>query len=498
MGKRRVLLGLFVLFAGLVPTRVMAETIVPTPTDIPENAPVMITSYQTRSQGAELEFLEIYNNDSAPIQLREWTITDTVNNRTLLFSPALRDGLLEPHAHTVIAADGAVAQASYRINGWSVTPPVVKTMTNFRLSHDGYRALDLALSAKNIDSWMMRSYLTASYSSSTFEANYRTLYDDGLYVAPTLPAGLKFVEIYPYASDCPPFDTSVLCGDYVKLANTSAGAIDLDGLVLRTDSGSTNRTTSNTITLGGTLAAGEYRAIALMDNDARLSLTNSGGYVWLEDTWSLAHYDETLTRYEPAGSSQQGYAYALDLSDGMWKWTTTPHPADANVITQPQVAVTVCPEGKYLNPDTGRCRTVADVINTLATCEEGSERNPLTNRCRKIATATTASALTPCKEGQERNPATNRCRSIASAVAELLPCDEGYERNPTTNRCRKIKATDMPTVGYPVQATPASSQTTALWWAVGGICALALGYAGWEWRQEIARGARRALSVFHR
>ncbi len=73
------------------------------------------------------------------------------------------------------------------------------------------------------------------------------------------------------------------------------------------------------------------------------------------------------------------------------------------------------------------------------------------------------------------------------------PCKPGYERNPATNRCRKVahKATTGQ-AGYAPQATTdQSSGNIASWVALGGLGAVALGYAGWEWRHEIALGVRR-------
>lgn len=278
----------------------------------------------------------------------------------------------------------------------------------------------------------------------------------------------------------------------MKLANDSQQNLLLDGYVLRTDSSSASRTSANTITLTGTLAPGEVVPVYLTDSGSKLSLTNSGGYVWIEDAWGFTHYEGTMRRYESAGTSLQGYAYALG-ADNEWAWTSTPQPTSNNTITLPEAAP--CPDGKYRSPETNRCRTLEDALNALTACEEGYERNPTTNRCRKVASAS-ASTLTPCKEGQERNPATNRCRSIASAVAELLPCDEGYERNPATNRCRKIRDTSVLGAKYPVQPYDQGTNATATWWVVGGIAALALGYAGWEWRREITAGLGRLRSVF--
>ena len=498
--KRRALLGLFLMVMSAIPLPASA-LLEAGPTTIPDVSPLIITSYLTKNNGTDLVFLELYNSGTTPLKLSEWAITDVTNGRTLNVAPPTKEGLFEPKTHITIATHDTVSNATYQIAGWSTLVAAPKAIGTLQLTHTGYRPLDVTIAVKSIDIWMMRSYLTTGYSSVTFETNYRQLYDDGLYLAPLLPAGLRVVEIYPYASDCTPFDKSPLCGDYVKLQNTSQATVGLDGFVLRTDSNSANRTMSNTVTLTGELQPGQIQTVTNTDDGGRFSLTNSGGYVWLEDTWGLVRYDDTLTKYEAAGSAEQGYAYALDMLNQSWQWTTTPMPGKENQLTPRPIAVpttVVCPEGKYLNPDTNRCRSVADAINTLATCDEGSERNPLTNRCRKVTVASTGVGLAPCGEGQERSPTTNRCRSIASAVAELLPCDEGYERNPTTNRCRKIKTTDMPVASYPVKTSPRSPQTTATWWAVGGVGAIALAYAGWEWRAEVSRIFRRLVTLVHK
>lgn len=165
----------------------------------------------------------------------------------------------------------------------------------------------------------------------------------------------------------------------------------------------------------------------------------------------------------------------------------TARPTSANAIVSPAPKVTVCPEGKYLNPETNRCKSIEETLNTLAACDEGYERNPITNRCRKIVT-TAVKTLEPCKEGQERNPVTNRCRSIASAVAELLPCDEGYERNPATNRCRKVLAasTASATTASKFVEHAKGDDWNAWTWALVAVGATgAIGYGVYEWRHEL-------------
>ena len=455
--------------------------------------PIMITSYQTNSAGTGLDYIELYNSSKSLLRVEDWTVVlvgDSLERSVGLSTDY--DGWLEPGSHVVAARDVYVPGASFVLHDdvMGVDNFVIKS---FRVDRSGYRSQTATL-ASNKFTPMVRTYNTDSYStaSSPFVKDYRTLpqpplFDDGLYLPPVNP-GIKIVEIYPYSSSCSPFDGSVLCGDYVKLYNPTNADVDLNDLVLRTDSSSTARTSSNTFELAGTLQPGEYLTVWQTNSGGRISLTNSGGYAWLEDKYGVvAPYPGSAAEYQAAGASLQGFAYAANQA-GEWGWTSTPMPGSANIITAPTEVP--CPDGKYRNSETNRCRSLEETLNTLATCEEGYERNMTTNRCRKIGSLAAVATLTPCKEGQERNLATNRCRSIASALAELLPCDEGYERNPATNRCRKLRETGVLAAEYPVQPY-AQGAATATWWIVGSVGALALGYAIWEWRREIAAAAAR-------
>ena len=479
---------------------VSADSIVTTPTmPRPDTSPLIITSYKTANNGADIAFLQVYNGSETLQDLSEWTITatDTADNSYAVMLDA-RPGYIEPGTHVIIERNGAVSGATYTMTGWSSATPPSSPIKSLTLSSSQYRPHTSVVGGV-VDEWMMRNTTTSGYSTATtaaaFSVHYQPLFDDGLYMAPGAPAGLRVAEVYPYASACDPLDTNVLCGDYIKLVNDSGVPIDLSGYVLRTDSSSSSRTNANTFDLSGygIVNPGEYLLIAQTDAGTRVSLTNSGGYVWIEDVWGLVQFPETMTKYESAGSNLQGYGYARDES-GNWQWTSTPTPGGANVITVPPTQE--CPEGKYLNPETNRCRSLEDTLSALAACDEGSKRNPTTNRCRKVTTAN--STQTPCKEGQVRNPETNRCRSIASEVADLIPCNDGYERNPATNRCRKVAVAGSETVKYPVEPYAQGGASMATWWVMGGVGALALGYGVWEWREEIGTAGGRIIRSFAR
>lgn len=464
-------------------------------TEFAATPPLIISAYQTAGGATGLAAVEVFNSGDKPVDITKWSLELTTKDgtiRPLAVSPTHK-GVLLPKEHSVISRG---SDTTFSFVSDKQLSPIVTIGLTYQATDIAYKAATAAVKDTS-DVAFFRTYTTTGYSMAAqpFAASPgRVFYDDGLYQPPIAPSTIKIVEVYSYASDCSPNDTSVLCGDYIKLANTSDQEIVVDDLVVRTDSSSANRTGSNTFTLAGSIKPHDVLLVAKTDDGARLSITNSGGYIWLEDAWGLTTYTDTMTHYDSATSAQQGFAYAL-TSAGAWQWTTTPQPLGQNVITDPVIPVAECPEGKYRSPDTGRCRTIEEAVNALSGCDEGYERNAVTNRCRKLPVAATAT-LTPCGEGQERNPTTNRCRSIATAVAELLPCDEGYERNPDTHRCRKIKEDTIPEAAFPISPMKTSEKDTLGWWAFGAVATLAIGYGIWEWRQEIAGIARRVLGIF--
>lgn len=176
--------------------------------------------------------------------------------------------------------------------------------------------------------------------------------------------------------------------------------------------------------------------------------------------------------------------------DGVWQYSDQPTPGEENqpsVVTEEsvlEVSVKPCPVNQYRNPETNRCRSILLAASTLAACKDGQYRSEETNRCRSIITT---AVLKACGDDQFRNPATGRCKKIASAE-ELAAsdCGEGRERNPTTNRCRNVVANSIPSAGFAVEPVRDTGKAFVGWWVLGGISLLAVGYAGWEWRREVA------------
>lgn len=312
--------------------------------------------------------------------------------------------------------------------------------------------------------------------------NVPTPYGGGLRVSPIIESpeilmcsGLILSELLPNPAGA---DTGK---EFIEIHNPTAHPVSLKGCALRLGD------TGKTFTLPDeVLQPKSYRAFS--DSDTGITLPNATP----QAVWLLS------------SSHEEGVAYDAGLSDGIswarngdsWNRSSQPTPGASNIFVSPPpdeadegvvLASTTssCPEGKERNPATGRCRAIESLSEPVP-CKPGQTRNPETNRCR---TVTVATGLTPCKPDQERNPDTNRCRSIAVAATGPQPCGEGQERNPETNRCRKSQAAaTLPKVED--VATPASAVRSKLW--IGGVVAAAVvGYAVYEWRQDILQAASR-------
>lgn len=502
---------------GVIAAPVMAQdipaTVEATPTTDDywlKNPALIVSAYQRTADGSRLRVLELFNESSSLVNIEDWNISVVYGSATheLEIKRFQKDfGAIAPQTHVAIQfPDELLVENSSFVSTYSgdtSTTLLSKVLMSSRLPGVKTQAYDLKTStsdktagstSKYDDLWRRTTLTSPSYSStlSSFSVSPAlSIFDDGLYAAPASASEIRIKEIYPYAKDCAPDDIDEACFEYIELYVGGLSADELGQYVLRTDNNSASRTKSNTFYLEDytdNINDSGYLVVDRTSDSGRLQLTNSGGYIWLEDLYGAVMYSETMTQYQSASSSRQAWSYMQDTS-GVWKWTSTPTPGLENIFSEPEkpIILLTCPEGKYLNPDTNRCRTIEEAVNALAVCAEGQERNPLTNRCRK--TESSASALVPCGEGQERNPLTNRCRSIASAVAELIPCNEGYERNPTTNRCRKVAGinTVMPAASLASSASDSNKEQSAMTgWILVGIAAFgALSYAVYEWRHEM-------------
>lgn len=260
---------------------------------------------------------------------------------------------------------------------------------------------------------------------------------------------------------------------------------------------------------GATILPSEYATFS--DGDLGVSLPNTTGV----PIWLVTNQDIEVASMPAYSNAKDDVSWAL--VDGQWRYTYAPTPAARNIhlemplcesgyirdeltrrcrkVEVATAVVAACRDGQYRSDETGRCRTIP-VAATLTPCRDGQYRSEETNRCRSLSTLI-STAPKPCADDQFRNPLTNRCKAIASNDdIALADCGEGRERNPATNRCRNIVAASTSSVPFAVEPVEDAAAAFVGWWAMGGIGALALGYAGWEWRQEIRAGIEKAKSVF--
>lgn len=488
------------------------ETIPAEQVVVKTESPLMITSYSTTAH--RINYIQLYNSSGSVQSLDGWKIDYTINGRTYEL-PLTLSGLIAPDNAVIVADATIVPTALFRYTAPDVMTTDTHRVTSLRLIPPATSAtLEHTVSpsypsgSRPIDTY----YFTRSRSTTT--GNYLSSFT----ATPTPPANLQQDPLYEYdestplqtveilanSRNCGPTETAVDCLDYIKFYNPTNQAIDLSQLRLRNGYVGQAISSSNTMQLGGFILPGEYHAI-------QVNITNSGGWVWLEDQYGMTMYETTLVEYPDARSTTKKSLSWAQNDDGIWGWAT-PQPGGPNELLAPEEIIaketgqTPCREDQYRNPETGRCKKY-EVDPMPVSCNPDQERNPDTNRCRKIATAsslascdadeyrnpdtnrcrklsTDAATLTPCKEGQYRSPETNRCRSLSTASSDLKPCEAGQERNPATNRCRKIVSGDGG-AGFAVVDESTSSDQVVSWLALGGLGLASLGYAGWEWRREL-------------
>lgn len=265
--------------------------------------------------------------------------------------------------------------------------------------------------------------------------------------------------------------------EYIELYNPTTDIVSMQGCSLQTSANSKTYTFDQF-----ELLPGAY--VALYDTLTGLTLANAaGGTVWLLSP------NEEVHEVVYAGNIDDDASWSY--VGGVWGITYALTPNAANISLYPRP----CVEGQVREDTSGQCRAVVtNSIASLATCKVGQERSPDTNRCRSVAT-TARVALTPCKDGQERNPETNRCRAVLGTTT-TAPCDEGEERNPETNRCRKITTAGSDTLAAVTDVKSATIPVGPAWWIAGIAVLLALGYAVYEWRQDVGIVIRRLSTWF--
>ena len=461
-------------------------------------SPVFITAFQTSyvpttdpivpTPTTKLDVIELYNSSDEPINMNGWSVNAYATSGQVCSVVISSDDIYIPlKGYVVISEVGTFSDTnvlefmtSCLANGVSISKLEFVSPSRVEETINGI-----------VPGAYVRKGLTATYrdEDDAFLDNFTVISSRpnsavyaGSWYVPLDITPIQISEILAHSRDCSPLEVALDCTDYVKLYNPTSGPVDLTGLRLRIGYKGQNVTDTNAIVLGGVIDSDSYGLIAKKADGGRLAITDSGGWIWLEDTYGLKTYDGTVVEYPSASSTTKiGWAWAYNEATGQWQWTSTPTPTNQpSVFTEPAEPVVVKSPSAVLKP-----------------CRSDQVRNRETNRCKNIVSSSAAS-LAPCKENQTRNPLTNRCRSLDTvATSELKPCAANQERNPETNRCRSKPAV-LAATDFPIETVKDAPEGTLGWWAFAGVGSMAAGYAGWEWRRELATLAKAFGSLFRR
>lgn len=290
---------------------------------------------------------------------------------------------------------------------------------------------------------------------------------------------------------------------FVELYNASSDPVDIEGCLLQT-----NRSETTSYRFADTtLQPDEYSEVYIKTTGLMLTKTTSGTVYFLssdansevsvveyhdldaDTSWSYMENDEWRQTYDMTPGSTNVWQEFLACGTGYERSQETGRCRQI-VVDEP---LTDCGAGKYRSEETGRCR-MNETTAGLVPCRADQYRSDDTNRCRNISLA--GSTLKPCRADQYRSEETNRCRAIVSAASSLVPCRDDQYRSEETNRCRTIVSSTIPEAAFAVEPIADTASAFVGWWALGGVGAFAIGYAGWEWRREVTNGIRKLGAFF--
>ena len=236
---------------------------------------------------------ELYNSSTDIINLRDVALVLfwEADNTQEVYELSESDVYLASKAHTVVSIGGTVPNASVQFES---SLPSGTSITQMQLQVNGYKPYDKVFSTNQSQRMMLGETSTGCSSTKCFLVDTRqNIYDSGLYAPSTIDFPLAPIEISANPRQCSPTDTSLSCTEYVKFYNYTQEAVNFADTRLRIGYQGQTESSSNTVALSGTVQPGEYAIFHTTTEGAPLSITNSGGFVWLEDRYGLVHYPNT-------------------------------------------------------------------------------------------------------------------------------------------------------------------------------------------------------------
>lgn len=445
-----------------------------------ETGVILTHIYPATEGGALHELIAVYNNTDSPVDMTGWCLVSRTHAPLFCFGGSdVQSAQIAPYTRAVIvsseyaaghegtAFDGVFTVASKTSGSLVGSSGELQLLDSLGRQVDWYEWKSTAPSGRGYSREMPKGGVAGMpliYSSEhTLDTRVRedvvggpVTYSD-LGESPDAPeespggatGHLEITELLPNPKG------SDAGNEFIELYNASDKDLDMGTYVLRITGGSSGK---RYVLPSLVLRPGEYAAV--FNVDLKYALPNEAGSVALlfapDGVATLSAKPVAVVEYS---DPEEALSYAYFVEDDMWAYTTTPTPGKVNVLTLREEGVEV------------------EVV-----CASGQFRNPSTGRCKKIEVAAVQS---PCKAGQYRNSETGRCRNVATTNTSA-PCKAGQERNLETGRCRNVKK--MTSAGNAPAPKPEVTAGGVAWyaWVFAGLIIVAvLGYAVWEWREEI-------------
>ena len=521
------------VFLGFVASVVVLLSGAYVPLAIPKayaaSASMLITQIQAGAIGAPTkEFIVIYNNSLDEVDISGWCLTNKNNVMIVCFGASTAgQALYVPGYKHAVAASTVLTSTLPPGTVTSAYTPISQSSGSITSSNDIISLIDH--SGIQVDQRSWKTSITAGMQfQRRYSASLPVIYQDtntaedwSIVTSGELPANETTLDMTA-ADMCPNIEGVQTLLPIGKVINEAGGCVDLATVHLNV-----TELLPNAI---GSDKGQEFIEFHNPNNQA-LSLSNytlyvgpqyndgydfpDGAVIQPQSYLSFSNKDILFTLLNSSSNvrvvlkngtvvSEDVPAYvdpkdgeSWALIDNLWQYTNQPTPGavnlpmvDARLHIQEIVTLPSCVANQYQSPETDRCRTVATGGSLPTPCKDTQYRSQETNRCRN--TVVDNKTVTLCSKGEERNPDSQRCRKIVAAT-QPTACKEGQERNPDTNRCRTM--TKMPTADYGVLAPDTKSGGNwYVWLAAGGVLLLALGYAVWEWHDEIGKFLRKCSS----
>lgn len=213
-------------------------------------------------------------------------------------------------------------------------------------------------------------------ASASPPATIISLAGTGGTVAPFIPVSDKGL-LAPQLSEILPNPTSPKTDakdEFIELYNPNQRAFDLSGFILESGSTTSSRHHRYTFPAGTQLPPNSFKAF--YSSMTHLSLSNSGGQVWLLDP-----FENLVNKTEAYATAKDGQAWVL--ANGVWYWTLAPTPDKANLVNEPAGKAakgkkTATVNGKPVTAVKGAAATAGGVTGSLAEATEPTPVHPWT------------------------------------------------------------------------------------------------------------------------